>query len=430
MPRPRLDAASAFREHPATISSMPQTPPPPESPPPQRPLAYDGVAAPSSAEGILPQTTERLPATVRALGWTSFLTDLSSEAIYPLLPGFVIRELGGTAMNVGMIDGVANGIAAIVRLPAGAISDTLGRRPLVLVGYGLSAIIRPLMGLATSPLAVLFIRAADRFGKGIRSAPRDALVTDLVAPSIRGRAFGHIRAMDHLGAAIGPLLAMAYLFFFPGQERALFLLALLPGLVTLAVVARFVKDPPRNRAPAAKPILASRLTLPQGMLLSSVAVWALAASSEQFLLLRAGDLGTPAWLIPAVWFGVGLCKSAAAKGAGPIVDRLSPKRALAAGWALFAIAYGGLSVAGHLAVMLPLLALVAAAYGLIEPAERALVANLAPAGRQGSSFGWYTLVQGLMGVPAGLLTGWLWQRGGSGAPVAFATTAGLSLIHI
>jgi hypothetical protein len=117
---------------------MPETPPPPESPPPQRPLAEDGVAAPSSAEGILPQTTERLPATVRALGWTSFLTDLSSEAIYPLLPGFVIRELGGSAMNVGMIDGIANGIAAIVRLPSGAISDTLGRRPLVLVGYGLS----------------------------------------------------------------------------------------------------------------------------------------------------------------------------------------------------------------------------------------------------------------------------------------------------
>jgi len=388
---------------------MAQSPHPPKPP---APAAVDGA----------------LPATVRALGWTSFLTDLSSEAIYPLLPAFVIRELGGSAMDVGMIDGIANAVASLVRLPAGALSDSLGRRPLVLLGYGASAFVRPLMGLASSPLNVLLIRMADRFGKGIRSAPRDALVTDLVAPSIRGRAFGHIRSMDHLGAAIGPLLAMAFLYLFPGRERTLFLLAVLPGLVTLAVIARFVRDPPRGAPAAAKPALVFRLTIPQGMLLVSVAVWSLAAASEHFLLIRAGDLGAPAWLIPAVWFGVGLCKSASAKLAGPLVDRLSPKRALVAGWLLFAAAYAGLAWAGQLAAMLPLLALVAAAYGLIEPAERSLVSALSPAGREGSSFGWYTLVQGLMGVPAGLLAGWLWQREGSGAPAAFAATAGLSAL--
>ena len=369
-----------------------------------------------------------LPTTVRALGWTSFLTDLSSEAIYPLLPAFVIRELGGSAMNVGMIDGIANAVAAIVRLPSGALSDMVGRRPLILLGYGVSACVRPLMALAGSPLTVLLIRITDRFGKGIRSAPRDALVTDLVDPSIRGRAFGHIRSMDHLGAAIGPLVAMAFLFLFPGRERTLFLLAVLPGLVTLAVIARFVRDAPRGGSAAVKPAVFSRLTVPQGMLLVSVAVWSLAAASEQFLLLRAGDLGTPAWLIPAVWFGVGLCKSASARLAGPFVDTLSPKRALVSGWLLFAAAYGGMAWAGQLAAMLPLLALVAVAYGLIEPAERALVSTLSPTGRQGSSFGWYSLVQGLMGVPAGLLAGWLWQREGSGAPAAFAATAGLSAL--
>ena len=364
---------------------------------------------------------------MRALGWTSFLTDLSSEAIYPLLPAFVIRELGGSAMNVGMIDGVANAVASIVRLPSGALSDSLGRRPLVLAGYGLSALVRPLVGLVGSPLGVLLVRTADRFGKGIRSAPRDALVTDLVGPESRGRAFGHIRAMDHLGAALGPLVAMAFLFFFPGRERTLFLAAIVPGLATLAVIARFVHDPPRVERAAARTALSPRLTRPQTMLLASVAVWGLAAASEQFLLLRLGDLGAPAWLVPAAWFGVGACKSAAAKTAGPLVDGLSPKRALAAGWLLFAAAYAGLALAGGLPSFLPLLAVVAAAHGLIEPAERALVSRLAPAGRQGSSFGWYTLVQGLMGVPAALLAGWLWQ-GERGAPTAFAASAGLSAL--
>jgi MFS family permease len=163
------------------------------------------------------------------------------------------------------------------------------------------------------------------------------------------------------------------------------------------------------------------------MLLASVAVWAMAAASEQLLLLRAADLGVRASLIPGVWFGVGLCKSAAAKVAGPLVDRLSPKRALAAGWLLFAAAYGGLSVAGHWAAFLPIVALVAVAYGLIEPAERALVSRLSPHGRQESSFGWYTLVQGLAGVPAALLAGSLW-RGGEGAPAAFAASAGLAAL--
>jgi MFS family permease len=129
------------------------------------------------------------------LGWTSFLTDLSSEAIYPLLPGFV-KSLGGTSLDIGLIDGTANAVAAVVRLPSGALSDRIGRRRLVLVGYGFSAVVRPLMGVISSPVQAILIRAADRFGKGIRTAPRDALVTDLVEPDQRGRAFGHIRSLD------------------------------------------------------------------------------------------------------------------------------------------------------------------------------------------------------------------------------------------
>ena len=367
-----------------------------------------------------------LPATVKALGWTSFFTDLSSEAIYPLLPAFLLRELGGSSMSVGLIDGIANAVAAVVRLPSGQISDAIGRRPLVLFGYGLSAIIRPLMGLVTTPFGALVVRAADRFGKGIRSGPRDALVADLVEPAIRGRAFGHIRAMDHAGAAFGPLAAMLFLLLFPGRERLLFLLAVVPGLVTLAVIWRYVRDAPVRAPVAARTALAPRLTRPQSLLLGSVGVWSLGAASEQFLLMRAADVGVPAALVPLVWLVMSLAKSGMATAAGRLADRWHPRIALAAGWLVFAAAYAGLAATSHMWAVLPLVVLVGIAYGLAEPAERALVSLLAPEGRQGSAFGWYTLVQGLMALPAGLLAGWLWQQGSHGPQTAFAATAALA----
>jgi len=364
-----------------------------------------------------------LPTTVRALGWTSFLTDFSSEAIYPLLPAFV-RGLGGTAIDVGLLDGVANAVAAVVRLFAGGLSDRSGRRPLVLAGYGLSAVVRPAMGLVATPLAAVAVRALDRFGKGIRSAPRDALVTDLVEPAALGRAFGHIRAMDHAGAAIGPLVAMLFLLAFPGGERTLFLIAIVPGLVTLAVIWKFVRDPPRHAAPRG-PVLTA-LSRPQAALLACVAVWALGAASELFLLRRAEDLGVARPLVPLVWFGIGATKSAAAAWAGPLVDRLSPRRALVAGWLVFAAAYAGLACTDGLPGALACMLGVAVAYGVAEPAERALVASLSPPGRHGAAFGWYTLVQGLMALPAGLVAGWLWDRGDAGPAAAFAVTAALA----
>lgn len=232
-----------------------------------------------------------LPPTIRALGWSSFLTDMASEAIYPLLPAFFMRELGLTSVGVGLLDGLASATAAIVRLPAGMLSDRMGRRPLVIVGYTLATLSRPFMGIVTGPFGASIVRVADRFGKGVRSAPRDALVADLVPSDMRGRAFGHIRAMDHAGAAAGPLVAMLFLWWFPGRERALFMLTILPGLAALAVVVRFVHDPyPVRRVLRAdipaQPLWPS-LTGPQKTLLGCVALYSLGASSEQFLLMRA-----------------------------------------------------------------------------------------------------------------------------------------------
>jgi len=376
-------------------------------------------------------TPEPLPRTIRALGWTSFLTDFSSEAIYPLLPGF-LKSLGGTSIQIGLLDGLANAIAALVRLPSGALSDTIGRRPLVLLGYGCSALLRPLAGLAATPFQVILVRAADRFGKGMRSAPRDALVADLVGPRQRGRAFGHIRGLDHAGAAIGPLVAMLFLLAFPGRERTLFLLTILPGLATLAVIWRFVEDPPRARAPvpppAPAPVPAGGLAGPQRWLLACVAVWALGAASEQFLLLRAAELGTPVAFQPLIWCAISVAKSLSASRVGPFIDARSPRLVLVVGWLLFAAAYAALATAATLAVAVPLFVVVGLAYGLAEPAERKLVAALAPEGRQGAAFGWFALAQGLMALPAGLLAGWLWDWPSSGPSGAFALTAALAVV--
>ncbi|PHY02415.1 MAG: MFS transporter [Planctomycetaceae bacterium] len=382
-----------------------------------------GLIKPNAASPLLPPT-------IKALGWTSFLTDLSSEAIYPLLPTFLLRELGGSTLFIGLIDGLATALAAIVRLPSGALSDRFGRRRLVLFGYGLSAVIRPLMGLVATPFEALLVRASDRIGKGIRGAPRDALVTDLVQPAIRGRAFGHIRALDHAGAALGPVVAMLFLLFFPGEERRLFLLTILPGLLTLAVLYRLVHDPSPRLPPPARTSVPVRLSRQQSLLLWSVGIWALGASSEQFLLLRVADLGVPLVLIPLVWLGMSLAKSGAALAAGRLADHWHPRRALATGWLVFAAAYGGLAVCTETmtAVAVAMVMLVGVAYGMIEPAERSLVALLSPAGHHGGAFGWYALVQGLLALPAGLLTGWLWQQGPHGVTWALALTAVLSTV--
>jgi MFS family permease len=267
----------------------------------------------------------------------------------------------------------------------------------------------------------MLVRAADRFGKGIRSAPRDALVTDLVVPERRGRAFGHIRGLDHAGAAVGPLAAMLFLLAYPGRERTLFLLTVLPGVATLAVIWRFVRDPPRHTT--APPPLAARLSRPQCWLLGSVAVWSLGAASEQFLLLRAAELGTPVAFLPLVWFAMSLAKGAAASRSGGLADTVSPRLVLLGAWLLFALAYGALAAADSLIVLLPLIVGVGVAYGLAEPAERTLVATLAPSGTHGAAFGWYALMQGLMALPAGLLAGALWDHGPAGSSWAFGTSA-------
>ena len=242
-----------------------------------------------------PPKTELLPQNVRRLGWASLLNDIASEAVYPLLPQFLLG-LGGSRTLLGLLEGLADTVASLLKLWTGAWSDRLGQRKVfVVIGYALAGLSRPCLGLATHISQVFGIRLLDRIGKGIRTAPRDALITESTVESQRGFAFGFHRAMDHLGAAIGPLLAAAFLWFVPDGLRPLMLLTLIPGLIVLGLQFWGLRETKRH-------IVASRAvskSLPTGafhLYLLSLLVFTLANSSDAFLLVRAGELGvTTVW---------------------------------------------------------------------------------------------------------------------------------------
>ena len=266
----------------------------------------------------------RLGRNVLALAAVSLLTDVATEMTYPLLPLFLSTVLGASAMAVGAIEGAAESTAALLRLGSGWLSDRVPRRkPLVLAGYGIASLIRPLIGLAQSAAQVLAIRVTDRVGKGIRGAPRDALIADSVDPAIRGRAFGFHRAADHAGAVIGPLLAFAFLRWGGLSLRTLFLLTAIPGLLAVAALIFGVREVPRTVPDAAKKL---DLRQPLGKrfwaFLAVLFVFTLGNSTDAFLLLRAADLGVPAALVPILWAVLHVIKSASSTPGGALSDRL------------------------------------------------------------------------------------------------------------
>lgn len=368
----------------------------------------------------------RLPATVLALGVTSFFTDVASEMVFPLLPAF-LATLGAGPTFLGLLEGVADAVSAAVKYRAGTWSDGRGRKGFVLLGYGLAHAVRPLLALAAAAWHVLALRVVDRIGKGLRSAPRDALIAAAVPPEHSGRAFGFHRAMDHAGAVVGPLVATGLLA--AGLEvRTIFALTLVPGVIAVASVL-VVKEPARPDAPrtpgqpSAAP-LSPRLR----ELLVVIGLFALANSSDVFLLVRAGELGVPTAWIPTVWLALHVSKVAWSARAGAWSDGHRPARLIGAGWLLYVACYLGLAVATGPWVAVATIVVYGAVAGLTEPAEKKLIRHLAPADAQGRAFGAYHGVMGAAAIPAGLLTGTLWER--LGAPVALGTSAGLALLAL
>ena len=367
--------------------------------------------------------------TVVGLGFVSLLNDISSEIIYPLLPAFITQVLGATPLYLGLIEGVADSTASLVKLLSGWLSDRLQRRKgLVLIGYGLAAAARPLMGVAAAPIQVLGIRFADRLGKGLRAAPRDALLSEASVAGMRGRAFGFHRAMDHLGAVVGPLLAVGLLALLHDDYRTVFVLASIPGIASVAVLWRAVAEPRPDRA---EPTVATRHDpekLPRQFwtFLLILAIFTLGNSTDAFLLLRAQQLGIAVLVLPLLWSAFHVVKSATSLVGGALSDRVDRRYVIAAGWLLYAAVYLGFAFASTKLEAWALFAIYGLFFGLTEGVERALVADLTPAGAQGVAFGFYNLAIGIGALPASLLMGLLWEIGGPAA--AFSLGAGLALL--
>ncbi|HQY63268.1 MAG TPA: MFS transporter [Polyangiaceae bacterium] len=382
----------------------------------------------------------RLPATVLLLGLTSFLTDVGTEMVFPLLPAFV-AALGASPTFFGLVEGLADAVASLLKLAAGALVDRApAKKPLVLVGYGLSALVRPLMALATAPWHVLGVRLADRVGKGIRSSPRDVLLASAVPASESGRAFGFHRAMDHAGAVVGPLVA-AGLLASGLSVRSVFLCALVPGALSVVAVLALRERaspggesapqegalPSETAAPSA-PRLPTRLRVALGIL----GVFALGNSSDAFLLLRARELGVSLASLPLLWTALHVSKLASSALGGDLSDRVPRARLIVAGWLVYSVTYLGFGLATRPWHVWGLFVVYGTYYGLTEPAEKALVKDLAPVALRGRAYGLYHFLVGIAAVPAGVLTGALWQARGPltalGAGAALAAVSAVAMM--
>lgn len=390
---------------------------------------------------------QRLPRTVVALSLVSLLTDVSSEMIYPLVPTFLATVLGASALSVGAIEGTAETVAAVLKYYSGAWSDRLRRRkPLVVAGYLIASVLRPLTGVAQGAGQVFAIRVGDRIGKGIRSAPRDAMLADSVAPAERGRAYGFHRSADHLGAVLGPLVAFVLLQWGGVSLRTVFLLAAVPAALAMVVLVVGVREEGvreegvaqrdgsagegrvRGGGEGEARLKAGGAPAPLGRrfyaYLAVLLLFTLGNSTDAFLLLRARDLGVTAAMIPVLWAALHVVKSAASTPAGALSDRVGRRALIVAGWVTYAAVYLGFARAsGHWAAWGLFLAY-GVFYGLTEGVEKALVADLVPAAARGRAFGWYNLALGIGALPASLLFGAVWDAWG--APAAFTMGAALA----
>jgi MFS family permease len=366
---------------------------------------------------------------VLALSAVSLLTDASSEMIYPLLPVFLASTLGAGAVAVGALEGIAQAVSALMQVLSGQWSDRVARRkPLIVAGYMLASMLRPLIGLATSVGQVLAVRVGDRVGKGLRGAPRDALIAASVSREDRGRAFGFHRAADHAGAVIGPLVAFVLLSGFGVGLRTVFLLAAIPAaLAVIVAVAGIVEVPgtPRGQGQGLGRV-------PRGTMaryLAVLALFTLGNSTDAFLLLRAQEAGVPLAQLPLLWAFLHVVKSLASTPGGALSDRVGRRPLLLAGWGVYAIVYLGFGVATSAPAIWGLMALYGVYHGLTEGTEKALVADLAGEHERGWAFGWFNLVLGLSALPASLLFGALWDWRGASVAFGFgAAMAGLAAL--
>ena len=381
-----------------------------------------------------PAPNTRLPASIWALGFVSLLMDISSEMIHSLLPVFMVTVLGTSMWAIGLIEGAAEATAMIVKVFSGVLSDWWGKRkPLALIGYGLGAASKPLFALATTTGMVLTARLTDRIGKGIRGAPRDALVADIAPPGMRGAAFGLRQSLDTVGAFVGPLLAMGLMLLWANDFRAIFWVAVVPGFLAVALLLFGVKEPeqPPITGKRTNPISRANLQrLPPAYWRVVVigGVFTLARFSEAFLLLRAIDFGVPLAFTPLVLIAMNVVYSLGAYPFGKLSDRVSHTALL--GWGLVVLIAADvlLATSGHVAALWAGVALWGLHMAMTQGLLAAMVAGTAPADLRGTAFGFFNLLSGLALLVASTVAGVLWDQ--FGAAVTFAVGAVFSLLAL
>lgn len=368
---------------------------------------------------------------VFALGVVSFLTDVSSEMVYPLLPIFLTTVLGVGFAFVGLIEGIAESTASILKLFSGWLSDKFQRRKaLVAMGYSLSSVTQPLLAAVTAGWHVLVVRFVNRVGKGVRTSPRDALIADSISPEARGKAYGFHRSMDNAGAVLGPLLASLLLPILAFSYRSLFLLAAIPAFLAVFVLVAFVSErkPVLPASGASTPVQISLRPFDRRfkLFLGIIILFTLGNSSDAFLLLRAKDAGIRVELIPILWIVLHVVKTLGGMPGGIWSDKIGRQRVIVFGWVVYALVYLGFAFATSASHIWILFAAYGLYYALTEGAERALVADLVPASLRGTAFGAYHFSIGIGALPASLIMGALWQT--SGVVVAFSFGASLAFI--
>ena len=396
-----------------------------------------------------------MPRAVWLLGWVSLATDAASESIYPLLPVFLTQVLAAGAVTLGVVEGAAEAANSILKIVSGRMADRApSKRGLVLAGYSLSSAARPFIALARSWGHVFTVRLFDRIGKGVRGAPRDAMLAAAATPTTRGRVFGFHQAMDNTGAIIGPTLATLFLIFFPGHYRTLFALTIVPGAVAVALIFMIHEDrsgrsgrsersgasgesavsfpavpdalvppdppvPPDRPVPPALPVRLRRFFI-------VLSVFTLGNSADAFLLLRLTNAAGSATYVPLMWAGIHVVKTSVSLVGGAWSDRIGRRTVITTGWLVYAAVYAGFAISSSLIALLSWFIVYGFYFGFAEGTEKAFVADLAPAGKRGTAFGYYNGVLGFGQLGASILFGAIWTT--FGASAAFGTGAALALL--
>ncbi|RDK01082.1 MFS transporter [Paraburkholderia lacunae] len=360
----------------------------------------------------------QIPRGIWMLGFVSLFMDISSEIIHSLLPMFLVTSLGASAVMVGLIEGVAEAASPIVKIFSGALSDYLGNRKwLAVIGYGMGALSKPLFALAPTAGIVLAARVADRIGKGVRGAPRDALVADITPPHLRGAAYGLRQSLDTVGAFLGPLLAVALMLLWADNFRLVFWVAVIPGLIAVALLVFGIKEPARHAdAKRVNPLKLDnlrKLSRSYWWVVFIGAVFTLARFSEAFLVLRAMQAGVPVALVPLVMVAMNLVYSVSAYPFGKLADSMSHTRLLAVGLVVLIASDIVLAHGNYWPVVILGVALWGLHMGLTQGLLATMVAHTAPPDLKGTAFGFFNLMSGLATLVASVVAGGLWDRFGA-----------------